>query len=175
MIELLILYSLLKHDLTMYAIHKRISENFQAFTNPSFGAIKPDLVRLEKRGCIRSAKIMSDGGKLSIFYSITKDGLKELKKLLLKPFSSNPLQFLSDAKIKLSCASFLSSDEAYELFEEVKSNAILHKLNAEKTMADEYNPIDFYQRIVLDNTICEYNNFISMIEGFEKGNASNSR
>lgn len=42
-------------------------------------------------------------------------------------------------------------------------------------MADEYNPIDFYQRIVLDNTICEYNNFISMIEGFEKGNASNSR
>lgn len=118
---------------------------------------------------------MSDGGKLSIFYSITKDGLKELKKLLLKPFSSNPLQFLSDAKIKLSCASFLSSDEAYELFEEVKSNAILHKLNAEKTMTDEYNPIDFYQRIVLDNTICEYNNFISMIEGFEKGNASNSR
>ena len=72
-------------------------------------------------------------------------------------------------------ASFLSSEEANELFEEVKSNAILHKLNAEKTMADEYNPIDFYQRIVLDNTICEYNNFISMIEGFEKGNASNSR
>ena len=68
MIELLILYSLLKHDFTMYAIHKRISENFQAFTNPSFGAIKPALVRLEKRGCIRSAKIMSDGGKLSIFY-----------------------------------------------------------------------------------------------------------
>ncbi len=29
-------------------------------------------------------------------------------------------------------------------------------------------PVDFYQRIVLDNTICEYNNFISMLEGLEK-------
>lgn len=175
MIDLMILYVLLKHDLTMYAVHKRIQESFLAFTSPSFGAIKPALVRLEKKGCIKSSKIMSDGGKLSVFYSITKDGVKELKNLLLNPFSNNPLQFLSDAKVKLCCASFLGKDECYELFEEIKSNALLHKLNAEKILSDEYNPIDFYQRIVLDNTICEYKNFISMIEGFEKGNASNSK
>ena len=41
-------------------------------------------------------------------------------------------------------------------------------------MADEYTPVDFYQRIVLDNTSCEYNNFITMIEGFEKDNERNS-
>lgn len=175
MIDLMILFVLLKHDLTMYAVHKRIQERFLPFTNPSFGALKPSLVRLEKRGCITSAKIMSDGGKLSVFYSITKDGIKELKTLLLKPFSNNALQFLSDAKVKLCCASFLSKDECFELYEEIKSNAYLHKLNAENIISDDYTPVDFYQRIVLDNTICEYNNFISMIEGFEKDNAGNSR
>lgn|SRR5574344_93650 len=168
MIDLMILFVLLKRDLTMYAVHKRIEENFLPYTNPSFGAIKPALVRLEKNGFLTSAKIMSDGGKLSVFYSITKDGMKELKKLLLKPFSNNALQFLSDASVKLSCASFLSKDEAEELFEEVKSNALLHKLNAEGVLSDAYNPIDFYQRIVLDSTICQYKNLITMVEGFEK-------
>lgn len=175
MIDLMILFVLLKRDLTMYAIHKSIQEKFLAFTNPSFGALKPALVRLEKNGCVTSAKIMSEGGKLSVFYSVTKDGLKELKKLLIQPFSNNPLQFISDASVKLSCASFLSVEEAGEMFEEIKSNALMHKFNAEKILSDEYNPIDFYQKIVLNNTICEYNNFISMVEGFEKSNASNSK
>lgn len=175
MIDLMILFVLLKRDLTMYAIHKRIQGKFLAFTNPSFGALKPALTRLEKKGCITSSKIMSDGGKLSVFYSLTKDGINELKELLLKPFSENALQFLSDAKVKLCCSSFLSADEVAELFEEIKSNALVHRADAEKILSDEYTPVDFYQRIVLDNTICEYNNFISMIEGFEKGHAGSSR
>lgn len=168
MIDLLILYVLLNRDLTMYAVQKRILDNFCAYTNPSFGAIKPALVRLEKEGCIKSSKIMSDGGKLSIFYSITKDGLKQLKNLLLHSFSGNPLQFLSDARIKLSCSSFLEAEDRLKMYEEIKSNTILHKVNAEKILSNEYNPIDFYQKMVLDNVICEYKNLISLIEGFEK-------
>lgn len=169
----MILYILLKHDLTMYAIHKRIQENFLAFTSPSFGAVKPALVRLEKQGCISSSKIMSDGGKLSVYYSITKDGVKELRNLLLKPLSQNALQFLSDARIKLSCVSFLDGSDAHDVFVDIKSNAKLHKLNAEKILSDEYTPLTFQQRIVLDNAVCEYKNFISLVEGLEKSNASN--
>ena len=168
----MILYILLKHDLTMYAIHKRIQENFLAFTSPSFGAVKPALVRLEKQGCISSSKIMSDGGKLSVYYSITKDGVKELRNLLLKPLSQNPLQFLSDARIKLSCVSFLDGSDAHDVFVDIKSNALLHKLNAEKILSDEYTPLTFQQRIVLDNAVCEYKNFVSLVEGLEKSNAS---
>lgn len=175
MIDLMILYVLLKQDLTMYAVNKRIGEYFRAYTTPSFGAIKPALVRLEKNGCITSSKIMSDGGKLSVFYSITKTGMKEIKNLLLTPFSANPLQFLSDSRVKLSCASYLDKEELSELFMDIKSNALLHKMNAEQILTDEYTPQDFYQRIVLDNAICEYNNFISMIEGLEKGNAGISK
>jgi DNA-binding PadR family transcriptional regulator len=175
MIELMILYVLINHDLTMYAIQKRIQENFIAYTNPSFGALKPALVRLEKQNCITSSKLMSDGGKLSIYYAITKDGLKELRKLLLKPFSNNALQFLSYARIRISCLSYLPTDEAEEVFFDIKSNALMHKANAEKILNNEYTPLTNYQKIILDNTICEYKNFISMIEGLEKDNARNSK
>ncbi len=174
MIDLMILFVLLKRDLTMYSIQKRILDFFSSFANPSFGAIKPALVRLEKKGCISSSKIMSDGGKLSVFYSITNNGFKELRELMLKPFSPNPQQFISDAKIKLCCASYLKGEDLKAMLEEIKSNAYLHKIKTEKIMADEYTPVDFYQRIVLDNTSCEYNNFITMIEGFEKDNERNS-
>lgn len=169
----MILYILLKHDLTMYAIHKRIQENFLAFTSPSFGAVKPALVRLEKQKFISSSKMMSDGGKLSVYYSITKEGVKELRNLLLKPLSQNPLQFLSDARIKLSCVSFLDGADAHDVFVDIKSNALLHKNNAEYILSDEYTPLTFQQRVVLDNAVCEYKNFVSLVEGLEKSNASN--
>lgn len=171
----MILYILLNHDLTMYSIHKRILENFRAYTNPSFGALKPALVRLEKTGCITSSKIMSDGGKLSVFYSITKEGIKALRMLMLKPFSQNPLQFLSDARVKLSCLSFLDRDDKEEVFIDIKTNALSHKTNAENTLTDEYTPLTFYQRMVLDSAICEYKNFIVLVEGLEKENARNSK
>lgn len=175
MIDLMILFILLKRDLTMYAIKKHIAEKFSPFTNPSFGALKPALVRLEKLKFITSSKIISEGGKLSGFYSITDEGVKALKNLLLEPFSKNPIQFLSDAKIKLCCGSFLSSQDSKQMYENIKAGAYLHRMNAQKILENEYNQTDFYQKIVLDNTICEYNNFISMIEGFEKENERNSR
>lgn len=174
MINLMILFVLLKRDLTMYAIKKHIADKFAPFTNPSFGALKPSLVRLEKAGFITSVKVMSEGGKLSAFYSINDNGIKELRNLLLEPFSKNPLQFVSDAKVKLCCASFLSAEDKKHLFENIKAGAYLYRRNAQKILEDEYSPNDFYQKIVLDNTICEYNNFISMIEGFEKENDRNS-
>jgi len=174
MTDLIILFVLMKRDLTMYAIKKHIADKFAPFTNPSFGALKPALVRLEKSKFITSSKVMSEGGKLSSFYSITDSGIKELRKLLLEPFSQNPIQFLSDAKIKLCCASFLSAQDTEQMYENIKSVAYLHRMRAQKILEDEYNKPDFYQKIVLDSTICEYNNFISMIEGFEKENGRNS-
>ena len=118
---------------------------------------------------------MSDGGKLSVYYSVTKDGIKGLKGLLTESLSANPLQFLSDARIKLSCLSALDDGERYEVFENIKSNAVLHKTNAENILKDEYLPLTFYQKIVLDNAICEYKNFITLVENLEKENARNRK
>ena len=168
MINLMILYVLLKRDLTMYAIRKHIQDKFSPFTNPSFGALKPALMKLEKQGYLTTSKMMSNGGKLSVFYSVTSSGQKELKDLLIAPMSINPLQFLSDAKVKLCCASFLGSEDRKIMYEEIKSKSYLFLSKAKNIADDEYSQNDFYQKIILDNTICEYKNFISMIEGLEK-------
>ena len=173
MIELLILYVLSEKELTMYAVLKHIISNFGTFTQPSFGAIKPGLTRLEKAGFIRSRKAMSDGGKLSGFYSITADARAELKNLILEKISENPLQFQSAVGVKISCASYLAKDERAELFFHLKTKAQEHKFTAENSLNNEKS-LTFYQRIILDNTIVELKNLITLIENLEKENARNS-
>lgn len=158
----------------MYAIQKRIEEYFAPFTSPSFGALKPALNRLEEKACIKTRKTMSDGGKLSVYYEITSKGINELKKLLLEDLSDNPLQFLSNARIKLSCADCLNADEKNRLFFSVKTKAAQFKNFAQNILNDEYKQINFYNKIILDNSVCEYTNFINIIEGLEKDNARNS-
>lgn len=170
MIELLILYTLIDKEHTMYGISTFIDENFGAYTKPSFGAISPALKRLEKAGFIRTRKTMSDGGKLSVFYSDTQSGLEELKRLILQPVSQNPLQFFSTAGVKISCAGFLAQDERAKLFLNLKSCALKHKNAATKSLEGNKNSVGFYQRIMLDNSVCEYNNFIRTIEALEKEN-----
>lgn len=169
MIELLILYVILEKELTMYAILKHILDIFGTYSQPSFGAIKPALTRLEDAGFLRSRKAMSDGGKLSGFYSITKEGQEELKKLILEKVSDNPLQFPSVAGIKISCASYIEKEERTKLFQELKTKAQKHKYNAENTLNNQKS-LTFYQKIILDNTIHEYKNLGTLIENLEKEN-----
>lgn len=162
-----------KRENTMYGLLKYITDEFGAYTKPSFGAIKPALNRLEDSGFVKSRKTISDGGKQSGFYEITQGGRNELKKLLMEKISGNPLQFASTSKIKISCSGYLSNEERKNLFFEIKSKALNHKIKAEKTLEEE-NHLDFYQRIILDNAIQEYKNFISLIESLEKENAGNN-
>lgn len=173
MIELLILYVLSEREMTMYAILKHILDVFGAYTQPSFGAVKPALTRLEKGGFLRSRKAMSDGGKLSGFYSITQEGREELKKLILEKVSDNPLQFHSTVSIKISSASYLAKDERKELFFQLKTKAQSHKFVAENTLSNEKS-LTFYQRIILDNSVVEYKKLVTLIENLEKENDRNS-
>ncbi len=174
MIEILILDALMKRDFTMYAIQKHIKDYYASLTNPSFGAIKPALTRLEEKGCLTCRKMMSDGGKLSGYYTITSKGKNELCRLLLVNPGENPLQFFSEARIKLACSEYLSKEERKKLFFILKSRALQHKNTAENTLNNEYTPLNFYQKIILDNVLCEYSNFITIVEGLEKDNARNS-
>ena len=83
------------------------------------------------------------------------------------------MQFLSNARVKLSCADCLDSSERKRLFFSTKSRAMQFKLAAQNILNDEYSHINFYQKIILDNALCEFSNFIVIIEGLEKDNASN--
>ncbi|MBR1680855.1 PadR family transcriptional regulator [bacterium] len=174
MIEILILFSILKKELTMYGIQKAIADIFNAYSKPSFGAIKPALRRLERSGFVISRRTMSEGGKQSGYYLITNEGQKELKRLLLEDLTENPVQFFSGARIKISCASVLSKEEVNILFEKLKMKALEHKFEAENILNDEYTSLTFYQRVGLDNAVCEYQNFVTLIESLEKENAGNS-
>ncbi len=174
MTELLILYVLLRRDLTMYAVQKHIEDIFSPYTKPSFGALNPALKRLVEKGYLSARKMMSEGGKLSVYYSITKQGQNELNRLLLEDMSDNPLQFYSNARIKIGCADVLSVEEKKRLFFSVKARAMKFKTEAQNILNDEYKHTNFYQKIVLDNTVCDFSNFITIVEGLEKDNAGNS-
>lgn len=166
MIELLILYELSKKVLTMYGVSKEIRREFSVLTTPSYGTIKPALNRLEKSGCVKTQKTMSSGGRPSTYYSITKNGIEELKALLLSAPQDNPIQFLPTARVRLACAEVLENSEQKQLFK-------LLKLKAESIAIDvknmlENKDLEFYHKMVFDNLICEYKNFTSLLEGFER-------
>ena len=76
MIEILILYVLNKRERTLYSIRKDIIEIFGTFTKPSIGTIYPALKRLLKEDAVSVYDKMSEGGKKSTYYSITKAGYK---------------------------------------------------------------------------------------------------
>ena len=165
MIELLILFELSRKVLTMYGVSKEIRADFSVLTTPSYGTIKPALRRLEAGGFLKTSKSMSSGGRPSTFYSITNEGKEELKRLILLPALENPIQFLPTARVKLACADMLEPNEQKILLKELK-------IKAESIIIDAKNIINgkelsFYPRMVFDNLICEYTNFITLIEGFE--------
>lgn len=165
--EILILYTLTKSQITMYGLSKSINKSFGAITKPGFGTIQPALKRMEKKGLVKSDKFFTDGGKPYFYYSITDEGVDYLKKKLLKKISTNPIQFIPFAKIKIACLDILSDDERKTLLSSLKTSLMKIKLDAEKSLSIDESKENYYQRMVLDSTVCEYNNFINLIGGLE--------
>lgn len=155
----------------MYGISKEIHTAFSVLTTPSYGTIKPALKRLEKTGCIKSQKNMSAGGRPSIYYSITQEGKEELVRLILSPPLENPIQFLTLSRIKLLCAEILSDDEFHELCNILKEKA--ESLYYDVSNIVNQNNITFYSKITFDNLMCEFRNFIYLLEGMN--NAGNNK
>lgn len=165
MIELLILFELNKKVLTMYGISKEIRGDFSVLTTPSYGTIKPALRRLENGGFVKTQKTISQGGRPSTYYTITKEGVNELKKLILEPPLDNPIQFLPMARVKLACADILDKEEQIKLIKDLNVKAESIIIDAKNIIA--FKDLSFYPKMVFDNLICEYKNFISLLEGFE--------
>ena len=165
MIELLILFKLSKTVLTMYGISKEIRGDFSVLTTPSYGTIKPALKRLESGGFVKSQKTISSGGRPSTYYTITNDGVNELKRLIVEPPLDNPIQFLPMARVKLACADILDKDAQLTMLNSLKRKAESIIIDAKNI--ETFKDLSFYSRMVFDNIICEYQNFITLIEGFE--------
>lgn len=165
MIELLILFELNKKVLTMYGVSKEIHGDFSVLTTPSYGTIKPALRRLEANGFVKTQKSISSGGRPSTYYSITKDGIEELKRLIIEPPVDNPIQYLPMARIKLACTDILEPQKQLEMIRTLKVKAESIIIDTQNLMA--FKDLSFYPKMVFDNLICEYKNFLSLLEGFE--------
>ena len=165
MIELLILFELKKTVLTMYGVSKEIRGDFSVLTTPSYGTIKPALRRLEAGGFVKTQKTMSSGGRPSTYYTITEEGVNELKRLIVEPPLENPIQFLPMARVKLACADILDKEEQMTMIKELKKKAESIIIDAQNIMT--FKDLSFYPKMVFDNLICEYKNFVSLLEGFE--------
>jgi DNA-binding PadR family transcriptional regulator len=165
MIELLILFELNKKVLTMYGVSKEIRGDFSVLTTPSYGTIKPALRRLESGGFVKTQKTMSSGGRPSVYYTITNDGIEELKRLILEPPLENPIQFLPAARIKLACADILNKEAQLNLIKELKTKAESIIIDTKNIMT--FKDLSYYPKMVFDNLVCEYKNFILLLEGFE--------
>lgn len=170
MIELLILFELNKTVLTMYGVSKEIRGDFSVLTTPSYGTIKPALRRLENGGFVKTQKNISEGGRPSTYYSITEEGVNELKRLIMEEPLENPIQFLPMARVKLACADILERKEQLKMISALKNKSESIIIDAKNIMA--FKDLSFYPKMVFDNLICEYKNFISLLEGFENAGIS---
>lgn len=170
MIELLILFELNKTVLTMYGVSKEIRGDFSVLTTPSYGTIKPALRRLENGGFVKTQKTISEGGRPSTYYSITEEGVNELKRLIMEEPLENPIQFLPMARVKLACADILDREEQLKMISALKNKSESIIIDAKNIMA--FKDLSFYPKMVFDNLICEYKNFISLLEGFENAGIS---
>ena len=165
MIELLILFELSKKVLTMYGVLKEILGDFSMLTTPSFGTVKPALIRLEKKGFLKTQKTISKGGRPSTFYSITKEGQEEFFRLITENPPENPIHFLPIARIKVVCSDVLNKQEQEKVFVLLKEKA--ESIIVETKNSLTFKDLPFYTKMVFDNLICEYKNFILLLEGLE--------
>ena len=166
--EILILYILLNGQNTLYGVAKSITKGFAHITNPSFGTIQPALKRLEKKGFVSSDGFFTDGGKPYVYYNITSKGKEFLTSKIKSKLPKNPIQLVPELKIKLMCSNLLEQDERVELLKYFKTELLKLKNSAENILNSDIYTNNTEARLVLDNSLCEYQNLLSLTEGLLK-------
>lgn len=163
MIEAVILYVLNKYDATIYRVARIIDELFFAYLKSSAGTINPALKRLEKLGCVQYVEKMSDGGMLSKTYSITPEGKKHLRELLLSFKELNPYHIVNTAKIAVFCSDFLSVADYNEFKENMLNNLELHKIKLQNGLKNEYINLKEIQKKSVEITLDEVEKLIKIL------------
>ena len=167
MLEIMILYLIWEYELTMYYIRKKIHDVFGDFSKPSFGALRPALMKLERLGYIKTRKSISDGGRVTCHYSLTPNGKKAFKQMLLEDLSANPINLLQSCAVRIIASEYLSKNEQAELINNLLRQVEYHKIEAENRMENNKN-MRTYQRIMIDNLSAQYGNFMKLLERLAK-------
>ncbi len=153
MIEILILYIIHKREKTLYSIRKDIIELFGTFTKPSIGTIFPALKRLLKEDAVSVYEKMSDGGKKSSYYSLTKKGLEVFKKYFFEDASDNPSLFYTQLQARLGTMGLLKDVDRKEFIDNTLKKIELYTFEVERKIKDEFLEPDYYQKSLYEKTL----------------------
>lgn len=170
MIEVLILYTIRKREKTIYSIRKEIFEIFGAFTKPSIGTIHPALKRLLKRGAVSLNERMSEGGKKSSYYSITKKGLEAFRELFFETTSDNPSLLYPQLLIRMGTMDFLSVEDRKLFIDDAQKKLSLIKFEIEEKLKDEFLELTYFQKQVLEKTMLSMGSLAEFLKNIKVEN-----
>lgn len=168
MIEILILYVLNRHDLTIYKLERAIKELFSPFLKPSLGSIAPLLNKLAENKFVTFSEKFSQGGLKSKTYSITPSGLTQLKKLIVDFKFKNLHSVQKNTSALLFCLDILDDADKEVLFKKLENNLKVFKIEVEKEIQSPYIRLEDFQRQILETQIKEIEALLDLIEKFKK-------
>lgn len=168
MIEILILYIINKREKTLYSIRKDIIELFGTFTKPSIGTIFPALKRLLKKDAVSVYEKMSDGGKKSSYYSITKKGMDVFKKYFFEDASDNPSLFYTQLQARIGTMGLLKEEDKKLFITETLRKIELYKIELERKINDEFLEPDYYQKSLYNKTLKDLTALEEYIKNIDK-------
>ncbi len=169
MLDILILYSLYKQELTFYGLGKFIKEHFGEISIPSHGALHPAVKRLIDKKIISVRKKISDGGKRYSYYAVT-DNFKEVFNELFMKFNTAKSEtvdaFLLSVKARLLTIELLDKN----FLEEFKEKTILKleslEISVKKKLENPYLELNDIQNKISElyiKEISEYKNLVKQL------------
>lgn len=163
MIEILILYLLNRHDLTIYKLHATIEELFFPFQKPSLGSIAPILNKLGEKKFVSFVEKFSKGGLKSKTFSITPLGLSNLKKMLLEFEFKGLYNTMKNSKTLLMCIDILDENEKNKLLCEIENNLKILNSAILRQLQNPYVMLFDFQTALLQNEQNEVLNLINIV------------
>jgi DNA-binding PadR family transcriptional regulator len=162
--EILVLYILKRHDLTMYSINKAIEEFFYPYFKPSVGSISPVLDKLQKEGCVEFSEKFSKGGLLSKTFRILPMGLRELTKLILEFNFSKNIQAIREISALLLCSDVLNNNEKQILKDKIKLELNILNKKTQDVIGNPYLGLAENQKKIYNLTKTEIERTLALVE-----------
>lgn len=169
MLEILILYSLHKQEMTFYGLAKFITERFGEVSKPSHGALHPAVKRLSEKKLISLRKKISDGGKRYSYYTVTDGFISGFNEIFMK-FNSAKSEtvdaFLLSLKARLLTIDLLDKSLLNEFREKVILKLDSLEDSIRKKLNNSYLELNEIQKNVAEvyiKEISEYKNIINRL------------
>jgi len=163
MIEILILYVLNRHNLTIYKLERAIEELFGPFAKPSLGSIAPALNKLSAAGLVSYDEKFSQGGLKSKTYSVTPAGVAHLRRLLVD-FKFKGLNTVpKTASALLFCLDVLDDEGRAAVLKNVENNLKIYATAIEKEAKNPYIRLNDFQTAVLNNEAVQADALLALV------------